>query len=184
MKLNKKRFYKIVFLSAVFNIGWALISPFAESLMKDEYGPITIFGFLTIYGLTFFLEFPSHKQNAVNFIILILSLIGIFIASTFIIAPSMGFEGYGILISPIFSAVLITLLVNCFVKIHHKAFIIILFSIVTLGINALLFFTERKVITGSFAAFFSIWQIVTTAIIPLGISLEKIQREPANSIES
>lgn len=189
LTFNKKTFSRIAFTALVWNISWTLISPLLEELRDSDHGFITGLGFLLIYGIPFYVVIPKEKRSALPYLGLTLSTILVFLISSFVIVPlfiqhtTTLNDALAVICSSLFSAICLVLIVH---QLHRIQFLILTMSatfICAVVVTAFMAFSiiDKFVNTGfeifTMATFYATWQILTTIMIALGVSITKSNSE-------
>ena len=163
------------------NIAWTFIGSQIARIFHKDFGGILIgLVFLIIYSWTFFSSFDKKKKTVHNFLMLTITLIAIFMVSTFIV-PFLFIGGETnfsvilfLLCSTIIAFISITAIVGHYVVIENKKRTIIIGSIVTSVVASLVFLClapnrydgdRLSKVVNPIAIGFCIWQILTTFLI-------------------
>lgn len=184
-KFDKKIFIRLVTISILLNIIWGLIATQIELLYDRDKGFVTGLGYIIAYGTTFFLCLENERRTTFNYLTLVGIFIGIFLASSFIIGPAMTYFDYkfgsniiALIVSTIFSATLIVIIVSRYFSIRFKALtgiaVFIGASIVTVTLPEILKqpeYFDLKIFQSQ-SIFYSAWQILTTGLVAIGIGLK------------
>lgn len=184
---DKRSFLKLLTVSLIVNILWAFASTQLELLTYDDKGFITSVGFLIIYPLPFFILLSKTKRTFYTWLMLTMSTIVIFLISTFVI-PMFGIsieskilQTLFLLFISVFSASLITFNVGRYFLIEFKKLTIVITSLLAFLVTIVFFLLSLPDklednyfnVLSPLSAGFAIWQILTSAGVAIGITLQR-----------
>lgn len=180
---QRKTFLNLIFFSLILNLTWGLIATQLEIIHGRDKGFISGLGYLIVYGLTFFLCIEKARQTFNTFLALTLSFIGTFLISSFVIVPIfINFDTLlyhdiiGVFASDLFSTVLIVIIVSKYFPIKFK-FLTGVITFIVAVVTTLVLSTVKNIdyydqIFQPMSIFYSVWQLVTTTTLALGIAMK------------
>jgi len=180
---ERKTFFSLIFFSLILNLTWGMIATQLEIMHGRDKGFISGFGYLIVYGLTFFLCIDKIRQTFSTFLALTLSFIVTFLISSFVIVPIfINFDTLlyhdiiGVFASTLFSTVLIVIIVSKYFPIKFK-FLTGMITFIVATMTTLIFFTIKNPdyydrIFQPMSIFYTVWQVLTTTTLALGIAIK------------